>query len=204
MHMSRKVLFAMISALTVFSLAGLGAMTATASASTARVTNTAAHDGTKVILTASGGLAAGSIIRIPDGKLVTLRKDWSKMSIADLASIGIRPAKSGAVDGYVRKTGVRPDSAEGCSGLVCIVIGGSGRTIASWSTLAYPTESVCTFAVYWEPTGADILDTGNEVCGGPGGSFVGYLTYPVSHDYNYHACNTWVELSGKPCEYIHA
>lgn len=177
----------------------------TASASAARVTNTAAHDGTKVLLAPSGDLAVGSIIRIPNGKLVTLRKNWSQMSISNLAAIGIRPAESGAIDVYVPpKAGVRPDSAEGCSGLVCIVVSGSGRTIASWSTLAYPTASVCTFAVYWEPTGADILDTGNEVCGGPGGQFVGYLTYPVSHTYNYHACNTWVELAGKPCEYIHA
>jgi hypothetical protein len=131
------------------------------------------------------------------------------MSISDLASIDIRPSMSpsksaGTRDIYVPRSDVISRSAEGCSGLVCIVIGGTGRTISSWSTLAYPQVYTCSFAAYWEPTGADLLDTGTEVCGAGGGTFVGYLPYPIHHNYNYHACNTWAGIGGKPCEYIHS
>ncbi len=193
--------------LSVFVATSLGLMIflapsmANASAGTSHESlSSVVYHSTKVLLTKEGGLAAGSIIRIPSGKIVKLPKDWSAMSIADLAAIGIRPSVI-AKDAYSR---ARPESAEGCSGYVCIIIGGSGRTISSWSTTAELPETMCTYAAYWEPTGADLLATGTEVCGEAGGTVYGYYADgSVYHNYNYHACNTWVNIGRKPCEYIH-
>jgi hypothetical protein len=184
-------------------MAALPAGAAVASTTTGSVAH---YTHTKLILTRSGDLAAGSIIRNPEGKLVRLPTEWSKMSISGLAKIGIRPSMSAsstgkAVDSYAPPSGhsIRPQTAERSSGLVSIGVVGSGRIVTSWYTSSYPIDYVCTFSVYWAPSSGSILDSGTEVCGGPGGTFYGYLTYPVEYSHNWTACNTWVNLSGKPC-----
>ncbi len=162
--------------------------------------------------TSVGDMAAGTVIKLPNGGHATLPKTWSQMSIADLAKVGITPGMgSGKTTTQLVPSasvqthpGAVPANADGWNGYVEINVTGKGRLISNWYTRAENVHGeICTFSVYWAPTGADVLDTGKEVCGGSG-YFVGYLTYPVEFSSNYHACNTWVGVSGKPCEYIHS
>lgn len=141
---------------------------------------------------------------------MTLPKNWDDMTIADLAAIGLRPnmhsnGQRGVIDTYIKGTSVQPNNAYGCDGSVCIQVispSNDGLTVSNWYTSAdNPGGYVCTYSAYWDSL-THVFDTGTEVCGNAPGQFRGSLSYPIRHPYNWTACNTWVGISGKPCESI--
>lgn len=146
---------------------------------------------------------AGTEITRPDGVVVTLPKDWSSMSISDLATIGIHPnmGPDRTTSTFQARNKIQPYSSNGCSGWVCINIIGSGLLISGWSTKAdYSGPYMCTYSAYWNSL-TTVLDTGTVVCGSYG-TFYGTLSYPVVYKSFGWACNTWVNIVGKPCEQI--
>lgn len=156
------------------------------------------------------GPTAGTVITLPDNTRATLPKDWPDMTISDLEAIGLRPGMTSSwgprvVDRYFPSSGLQPYNAYGCDGWVCIQVispSNDGLTVSNWYTSAdNPGGYVCTYSAYWDSL-THIFDTGTSVCGWSPGQFRGSLTYPVRHPYNWTACNTWVHISGKPCESI--
>lgn len=124
----KRLRAALFAVLTV-SVLSIGAMSAQAGTSSGPGARPAA---------AWAGPSAGDVIKRPDGVAVTLPMDWAKMTVADLAGIGIVPGMgpNKAVSSYQPTSGVRPASAYGCDGWVCIQLIGNGRLISNWYTSA--------------------------------------------------------------------
>lgn len=192
----KRLRAALFAVLTV-SVLSIGAMSAQAGTSSGPGARPAA---------AWAGPSAGDVIKRPDGVAVTLPMDWAKMTAADLAGIGIVPGMgpNKAVSSYQPTSGVRPASAYGCDGWVCIQLIGNGRLISNWYTSAdNPGGYRCTFSAYWDSK-THVYDTGTSVCGWAPGQFRGYLSHPVLYTRDEWACNTWVGIVGKPCEWVSA
>ena len=156
------------------------------------------------------GLVAGTKITLPGGRVVTLPKPWSDMSISDLANLGIEPGMGPKVSTSVAPAGrVAPGSAQsasGCNQEVCIILTGSGRKVTGWQTTGEYTgssDAFCTYAVYWAP-GNSVYATGITVCGGPGEYYGYYAEVPIVWSSNIELCNTWAGIPGKPCEEVHS
>jgi len=151
----------------------------------------------------SAELPAGTHITLPNHRVVILPKAWSKMSISDLAKIGIRPGMGPkAGDSY---SAVRPLSASGCNQEVCIIITGSGLKVTGWQTTGEYTgakDPFCTYSVYWAP-GNTVYATGIVVCGGQGTYYGYFADVPIVWTTNIQICNTWAGIPGKPCETVH-
>jgi len=166
----------------------------------------------------------GTVITLPSGKSVTLPKNWSQMTIGDLANLGIHanmrpskalraqlahrgiylPAMAAAPSASARPAlgqGITLTSAYGCNKSVCISLTGSGWVIDNWYTTAYDAVATCTYAAYWLFGG--IYATSNTVCSGANSDYYSDLGYGISTLGNTNACNTWVHIAGKPCEYVH-
>jgi len=197
-------------------LAALGISLANASTSFAAPAQTQTAASNSAV---SSGPLKGAVIGLPNGNTVTLPKNWSQMTVADAAKLGIHPnmapsqklltkLASEGVD--VTKSAnttspaatIHPDSASGCNVNVCISLTGSGTVVDTWETEGYNSaeDPFCTFSVYW--LGGDVLDTGENVCGGLGW-YVGYLGYGIATGGTIQACNSWISISGYPCETIH-
>lgn len=180
--------------------AGAGSATASATSATTSPTVTTAGDSTDI--------AAGTTVTLPNGKVIQLPKNWSQLSISDLARIGIHPGMGHATITVrpPKAGGVTANSASGCNDEVCIYVGGSGLIVQSWETTGLydgPEDPFCTYAVYWAP-GDTIYATGWEVCGGLG-TYYGYeQDTPIAFYTTTEICNTWVGIPGKPCEWVHS
>ena len=130
------------------------------------------------------------------------------MTISDLSAIGIHPNMGSAKlsSSFTKSSVVSPLMAEGCSGYVGIFLGGSGLVISSWGTkAAYSRPYLCTFSVYWNSM-THIFATVSDVCGTNGDFYGHYADNGGIYVYssNGYACNTWVNIVGKPCEYVHS
>lgn len=161
------------------------------------------------------------------GQTVSLPTDWSDSSVAALEAAGIGPGESfdagvspgvagsksvrpgdAPADGNSTPTatveeahsGVTPDSASGCNQSVCIWVYGRGYTVTKWDTVVGDHPYVCSFAAYLGPPNT-IEATSNEVCG----SGQLYSIWPGTHTFTQKTeiCNTWANVSGKPCETVH-
>ena len=103
-----------------------------------------------------------------------------------------------AVPGF----GVMPDSANGCSGPVCIYVTGSGLNVSDWSTSLYLTKTMCSTSSFLV-NGVLWASGGNE-CGTAGEELVADWSDPGNFANGTVLCNTWSGVSGKPCETVHS
>ncbi len=169
-------------------------------------------------------LRAGDSIWLPNGLKRVLPKDWSRMSLSDLAKIGVVPglsvsparavalgvqlvngsAGNSTSSGFIAtrlstRRLVTPMNADRCSTDVCINVGGGNGNVFSWSTRGlWRTGPGDTFSAYWD--GPAIIDTGTIVHATGPGLVYGYFTHVPFHVKSPHQlCNTWVGIAGKPC-----
>jgi len=101
-----------------------------------------------------------------------------------------------------KRKGVTPASANGCNQSVCISVVGSGLYVSDWSTTAYPSTYVCSYAAYW--ANGVVIATSNEVCGNQNNVFYSDWNNPGYFTNNTQVCNTWLQIAGKPCETIYS
>jgi hypothetical protein len=101
-----------------------------------------------------------------------------------------------------KRGGVTPDSASGCNQSVCINVVGSGLYVSDWSTTAYPSTYVCSYAAYW--ANGIVIATSNEVCGNQNDVFYSDWNNPGYFPNNTQVCNTWLQIAGKPCETVYS
>jgi hypothetical protein len=183
--------------------AAMAALLSTAAAAQASPSHTPASPRTTV--RDSGGMPAGTRITLPSGRMVTLPKAWSQMTISDLAKIGIHPGMGKADTGTAGVSRVRPDSATKCDELVCTEVIGSGLTMTHWDTWAYWGQSsrLCTYPTYWLPP-SQIFFTGKEQCDNGPLYFYNFYNNTIILGSSSNVCNTWVSLAGKPCVYVHS
>ncbi|MFC1420063.1 hypothetical protein [Streptacidiphilus cavernicola] len=106
----------------------------------------------------------------------------------------------GADPASIQPSTVRPMDAAGCAGKVCIGITGKGLHVDSWITSADVSAYQCSFGGFWEDGG--LIDTGPEVCDSNGVLWNQALDVDFSEDT--HVCNSWLNISGKPCEEVHS
>ncbi len=95
---------------------------------------------------------------------------------------------------------VEPLSASGCNQSVCIYVTGSGTDVTNWSTSATLPGSMCTVADYWADQ--NLVYQGNEKCGSGGTSVSSYWPQPGYFPAGTQLCNTWSNISGRPCESV--
>jgi hypothetical protein len=97
-------------------------------------------------------------------------------------------------------TAVSPLTASGCNQNVCIYVVGSGTQVTKWETSAVLPTAMCTVAKYW----ADgvLVYEGTVKCGSAGGSVTSYWSRPGYFPAGTQVCNTWTNVSGRPCETI--
>jgi hypothetical protein len=103
-----------------------------------------------------------------------------------------------AVKTAATPSALHPQSASGCNDDVCIEVDGSGLYVDDWNTYAYPPESTCSYSGFWED--GELAFTGEEdVCG----TFLAtYADMQTDFDNHTQLCNTWVGISGRPCEEV--
>lgn len=171
---------------------------------------------------AVSNLSQGQSIRLPDGSRRVLPKNWSEMTVGDLAGIGLRPgqhragtAPAGAAAGQ-HKTATVPatvaaapeppidetQSARGCNQGICIYLGGSGLQVNSWETTANTAgRNLCTYAAYFRGYN-NIEATSNQICGRYSSVYAYRYDMPKIYSDRDQLCNTWVNFAGKPCKQI--
>jgi hypothetical protein len=131
----------------------------------------------------------------------------SFLTVAQGRVLGVRPGMAGK-NGKVptitaRQTGgIVPNSASGCNLDVCINVIGRGLTVSNWFTTAFDADPTCTFAAYWA-NGA-VIATSNELCGGAFTDYSSEWADPGDFADGTQVCNSWVTISGFPCETIHS
>lgn len=169
------------------------------------------------------GLLKGTIITLASGKTARLPKNWSEMTRADLAAIGIAPNQTSAAAkaaGFTSNTGVtappsqrsfggtpktsgliRPNSASGCNSYVCIYVAGSGLRIDSWQTKRVATGGMFTFSVWWDSYTHVFLTGSGTYVPASGTVWSNLLAIAMPHTFPAptQLCNTWENISGKPC-----
>lgn len=89
--------------------------------------------------------------------------------------------------------------AQGCNGSVCIDVDGSGLTVTNWRTTAAWSGYKCETAYFWRNSGVIRTQSG---CGTNGAS--ANWSSPGNFSDGDKLCNTWSDVSGKPCITIHA
>jgi len=94
------------------------------------------------------------------------------------------------------------DSANGCSGPVCIYVTGSGLNVSDWATSVYLSRSMCTTASFL--VNGVLWASGGNQCGSGGVELVSDWSDPGNFPNGTVLCNTWSGVSGKPCETVHS
>ncbi len=125
---------------------------------------------------------------------------WVEATISRLRPDMTGPSGTKPVARVVASNGVTPLSASGCNLSVCITVIGTGLYVSDWSTTAYPSTTVCSFAAYW--ANGVVIATSNQVCGKSGDTFYSDWPNPGFFANNTQVCNTWVQIAGRPCETI--
>lgn len=159
---------------------------------------------------ASSTSAATGIVNVQGAKHVVSASlahkinsgEWRGLRTADLAKAGIHPnmALPNGTKIQASTGGAHTDSASGCSGRVCIYVFGTGLHVDDWDTSATNSSYLCTYAGYW--VAGVLTGTSNVVCGS--GDFWAYWTPARYYINGTRLCNTWLNLSGKPCETVHS
>ncbi|MGC4174355.1 hypothetical protein [Demequina sp.] len=155
---------------------------------------------------AAPSLTSGSTIYLPSGKAVVLPKDFDKLTVAELAKLGVVPNmnNAGGASVIAQPTPVvQPQSATGCNKQVCIMVTGSGLHITKWQSTGASSPPVCTFATFWRNT--TILATTPEICGPEHTTYLATkANMPMDFLNGTILCNSWVSIAGKPCETVHS
>jgi hypothetical protein len=110
----------------------------------------------------------------------------------------LAPATTGAAPSI----GIHPDSANGCSGAICIYITGSGLHVSDWATSVELSKSMCTTASFY--ANGVLIGLGANTCGSSGNQLVSDWSNPGNFANGTVLCNTWSGVSGKPCETVHS
>lgn len=174
---------------------------ATAAAASSTPTSKSATSSQTMQAGSSNDVPAGTTFKLPNGHRARLPKAWSKMSIQDLSAIGLHPGM-GRVAQVKPAVRFSPNSASGCNADVCIQVGGSGLKVDYWNTQGLLRGGSCTYSAYWE--NGRVVATGWEICSGPG-RYAGFREdAPLYYWGRTQICNTWVSVSGKPCETVHS
>jgi hypothetical protein len=98
--------------------------------------------------------------------------------------------------------GIHPDSANGCSGAICIYITGSCLHVSDWSTSVVLSRTMCSTASYF--ANGVLVGLGLNTCGSSGNQLVSDWSNPGNFANGTVLCNTWSGVSGKPCETVHS
>lgn len=109
-----------------------------------------------------------------------------------------RKLASGARTGSTAGVVASPRNASGCNGEVCIEVTGSGLHVSTWSTFAYTNGYQCSYGAFWED--GDLAGTGPQECND---GIVWNSTGDLDFGGTTQICNTWVGISGRPCETVH-
>ena len=136
-------------------------------------------------------------------------KDWSRLTLAQLAQAGIYPGmgSGGRVMSKKEAEGsgdVSVLSAKKCKGTknknqVCLTITGKKLKVTEMSTRWYAKYTRYSIASFWK--GSNIIHTSQTIHGS------GWLGYYWGKDQKFKdgttICTTWQEISYKPCAKIH-
>jgi hypothetical protein len=106
------------------------------------------------------------------------------------------------VNSPVSNIGIIPDSANGCSGAICIFITGSGLHVSDWQTTVSLSRSMCSTASFL--VNGVLRASGGSQCGSAGDLLVSDWQSPGNFANGTVLCNTWSGISGKPCETVHS
>jgi hypothetical protein len=98
--------------------------------------------------------------------------------------------------------GIHPDSANGCSGAICIYVTGSGLHVSDWSTSVVLSKTMCSTASFY--ANGVLVGLGLNTCGSSGNQLVSDWSNPGNFANGTVLCNTWSGVSGKPCETVHS
>jgi hypothetical protein len=117
---------------------------------------------------------------------------------------GIATASTPAVtvNSPVPAIGIVPDSANGCSGAICIFVTGSGLHVSDWQTSVALSKSMCTTASFL--VNGTLRASGVSQCGSANTELVSDWSSPGNFPNGSVLCNTWSGISGKPCETVHS
>jgi hypothetical protein len=105
------------------------------------------------------------------------------------------------VNNPVPSIGIMPDSANGCSGAICIFVTGSGLHVSDWQTSVALSKSMCSTASFL--VNGVLWASGVNTCGSAGDLLVSDWESPGNFANGTVLCNTWSGISGKPCETVH-
>jgi hypothetical protein len=97
---------------------------------------------------------------------------------------------------------IQPDSANGCSGAICIAITGSGLHVSDWTTSVVIPRTMCSSASFF--ANGVLVAVGSNTCGTSGDQLVADWSSPGNFANGTVLCNTWTGVSGKPCETVHS
>jgi hypothetical protein len=97
---------------------------------------------------------------------------------------------------------IHPDSANGCSGAICIAITGSGLHVSNWTTTVVISKTMCSSASFF--ANGVLVAVGSSTCGTSGDQLVADWSSPGNFANGTVLCNTWTGVAGKPCETVHS
>jgi len=174
----------------------------------------------------SSDMLAGTLITLPDGEHRTLPKNWSKMSMQDMISIGIYPglsvgkakaAKLGTtlstnqtaviptISTFVAAKALsKPMNAGAGQGDVQTYVWGSNGNVTAWDTNAlWRGGAGATWSSWWGPP-AQLIVVGTTVYPtGPGSLYSNAQFVPFHINKPTYLCVSWFQVSGKPCVAAH-
>jgi hypothetical protein len=109
---------------------------------------------------------------------------------------------SGTTSAAITNISVRPDSANTCSGAVCIFVTGSGLNVSDWTTTASLTKTMCTTASFL--VNNVLYAQGVNTCGTNGDELASDWSDPGNFPNGTILCNTWTGLPGRACATVHS
>jgi hypothetical protein len=98
--------------------------------------------------------------------------------------------------------GPLPQTADSCSGAVCIYVFGTGLNVSDWYTTVRLSKSMCSTAAFLDD-GIEIA-SGESTCGSSGDVLESNLGAAGDFPNETQLCNTWSGVSGEPCITVHS
>jgi hypothetical protein len=139
------------------------------------------------------------------------RRTVAHVVVAGLSVLAVGMLTAGAaaaagpdvtVNSAVPNIGIMPDSANGCSGAICIFVTGSGLHVSDWTTTVVLSRSMCSTASFL--ANGVLVASGGSQCGASGDELISDWPSPGNFANGTVLCNTWSGISGKPCETVHS
>jgi hypothetical protein len=139
------------------------------------------------------------------------RRTVAQVVVAGLLVVGVGVMTSGiatasapqvTTNSPVPNIGIMPDSANGCSGAICIFVTGSGLHVSNWETTVVLSKSMCSTASFL--VNGVLWASGVSECGPANAQLASNWSNPGNFPNGSVLCNTWSGISGKPCETVHS